>query len=192
VVWSGLPHAYTDRFSRVLTIREVEESDAAAVLGHTREVDTESVFLSREPAESPRLEGPERQRIALVRARPGSLYIVAFDNEVLVGSLDFHGGTRKRTTHAGEFGLTVSRAYWGAGLGGHLLDTLIAWARFRGNVRKLRLRVHAGNSAAIALYASRGFSLEGRLRGELRVDGEWVDVLAMGLWLEEAITPLPC
>ena len=189
---SGLPHLFVDRAGRSLTIREVEEGDTQAVLVHTRLVDTESVFLSREPSESPRLEGPERQRISQVRGRPGSLYIAAFDGSAIVGSLDFHGGTRKRTAHAGEFGLTVCRSHWGMGLGGHLLDHLIAWALRGRTIRKVRLRVHAGNSAAIGLYRSRGFIPEGRLSRELRIDGVWVDVLVMGLWLELADAPLPC
>jgi RimJ/RimL family protein N-acetyltransferase len=189
---TGLPHLFVDRAGRKLTIREVEEGDTQAVLAHTRLVDSETVFLSREPHESPRFEGPERQRITQVRGRPGSLFIVAFDDLAIVGSLDFHGGTRKRTAHAGEFGLTVCRTHWGTGLGGHLVDHLLAWALRGGVIRKVRLRVHAGNAAAIGLYRSRGFVTEGRLSREMRINGVWVDVLVMGLWLESADSPLPC
>lgn len=176
--------SFHDRQGRELTLREVTETDAAAMLAFTAAVDAESTFLSREPAESPRSVPLERQRITQVLGRPGSLFLVVVDDDLIVAALDFHGGTRKRTSHAGEFGLSVRKPYWNAGLGGRLLDALIEWARQGGLIRKIRLRVQAGNAAAIALYRSRGFTEEGRLARELRVDGAWVDLLVMALWLD--------
>lgn len=179
-----LPHAFTDRAGRSLCIREVEEADAAALLGFTAAVDGESTHMSREPSESPGSVPIERQRISQLRGRIGSLGLLALDGAEVVGSLEFAAGTRRRTAHAGEFGLSVRRAYWGAGVGGHLLDTLVDWARAGGLIRKIRLRVQAVNEGAIALYTSRGFVPEGLLRREHRVDGVWVDLVAMALWLD--------
>ncbi|MNY70111.1 Spermidine N(1)-acetyltransferase [compost metagenome] len=81
--------------------------------------------------------------------------------------------------------MSVRREYWGRGLGAHLLDAMIAWARTNGHTRKIKLRVQANNERAIALYRSRGFVTEGVLKREFRVDGEWVDTLMMALWLDE-------
>lgn len=188
----ALPHVFADKAGRAIAIREAEEADAEALIAFTGAIDRESTFLSREPHESPGSVPHERQRLSLLRGRTNALGLVALDAGEIVGALDFHAGTRKRTVHVGEFGLSVRRAYWGAGVGGHLLDTLIDWARAGGTVRKIRLRVQAGNAGAIALYHRRGFEEEGRLRRELRVNGEWVDVLVMARWLDAADGRAPC
>lgn len=52
----------------------------------------------------------------------------------------------------------VVRASRGQGLGGTILDRVIAEARERGHSR-VRLDVSAGNERALALYAARGFAI---------------------------------
>jgi RimJ/RimL family protein N-acetyltransferase len=174
---------FTDRQGREITIREAEEADAPSLLALIRQVDRESTFLSREPGELGLTEPQERQHISVLRGRTGSIMLLALHAGEVVGSIDFNGGTRRRTAHAGEFGLSVRRPYWGSGIGGALLDEMLAWCRATGFIRKIRLRVQDRNGAAIALYRSRGFEEEGRLAREMRVDGEWVDLVLMGLWL---------
>jgi RimJ/RimL family protein N-acetyltransferase len=175
--------AFTDKAGRAITIREAEEPDALGVIALVRQVDRESTFLSREPGEFATNEVQERQHISMLRGRTGSIMLVALHEGEIIGAIDFNGGTRRRTAHAGEFGLSVRRPYWGCGVGGALLDAMLDWARGTGVLHKVRLRVQDRNEAAIALYRSRGFVEEGRLARELRVDGEWVDLLVMGLWL---------
>jgi RimJ/RimL family protein N-acetyltransferase len=174
---------FTDRQGREIEIREAEEADAATVLAMLRLVDRESTFLSREPGELAITELQERQHISQLRGRTGSVMLLAVHGGEVVGTIDFNGGTRRRTAHAGEFGLSVRRPYWGAGIGGALLDAMLAWCRETGFIHKVRLRVQDRNEAAIALYRSRGFVEEGRLARELKVDGAWVDLVVMGLWL---------
>lgn len=178
-----IEHEFRDRHGRMITVREVLESDAAALLQHIRLADQESTFLSREPGELQASEAQERQYISRLRGQVNAIMIVAFHAGELIGSIDFVGGQRRRTHHTGEFGLTVRRAYWGSGIGGHLLDTLLAWAPAQ-QVRKIKLRVQAHNGAAIALYQKRGFEEEGRLKRELKVGDDWVDLLVMARWLE--------
>lgn len=178
-----MEHTFTDKSGAPLLIRRAHENDAEALIGFVKQVDRESLFLSREPGEFSVPVPQQRLLIKQIANRANSLYLVAFEGEALVGTLDFHGGARARTAHSGEFGMSVRRDHWGRGLGGHLLDTLIAWARGNGVTRKIKLRVHAGNERAIALYRSRGFGDEGLLARELQVAGEWVDVRLMALWL---------
>ncbi|MDB5102152.1 MAG: hypothetical protein JWM80_6573 [Cyanobacteria bacterium RYN_339] len=179
----GLEQQLTDRHGREIILREAEEGDAVPVLAFVRHVDRESTFLSREPGEFAASEIQERQHISMLRGRTGSIMLLALHDGELVGAIDFSGGTRRRNVHAGEFGLSVRRPYWGAGIGGMLLDAMLVWARGTGFIHKVRLRVQDRNVAAIALYRSRGFEEEGRLAREMRVDGEWVDLVMMGLWL---------
>ncbi len=66
------------------------------------------------------------------------------------------------------------------GVGRALMDAAAAEARRRG-ARRLTLRVFAPNAAARRLYASAGFAVEGVLRGEFLLDGEYVDDVLMAL-----------
>jgi ribosomal-protein-alanine N-acetyltransferase len=59
--------------------------------------------------------------------------------------------------------VAVSSALRGHGVGGRLLDVALAEARHRG-VERTFLEVRASNTAAQALYASRGFAAIGRRR----------------------------
>jgi len=52
---------------------------------------------------------------------------------------------------------------------------------------KLMLTVLGSNTRAIALYHSEGFHIEGRLRGEFRLGGHYVDDVFMARWLDEAL-----
>jgi RimJ/RimL family protein N-acetyltransferase len=47
--------------------------------------------------------------------------------------------------------------------------------------RKLTLRVLGGNDSARRLYESRGFEIEGTLRGAFLLDGDYVDDHLMAL-----------
>lgn len=61
---------------------------------------------------------------------------------------------------AGLYSMWVAPEQRGRGLGGAIVDTVVAWARAEGHARIL-LDVGDGNAAAIALYASRGFEPTG-------------------------------
>jgi RimJ/RimL family protein N-acetyltransferase len=188
-------HTFTDKRGTAIEIRLAHEDDATALIAFIKQVDTESPYLSREPGEFNVPVPTERLFIKQTNSRKNSLFLVALLDGTIIGSIDFHGGNRQRELHTGEFGMSVSRDHWGCGLGAHLLDTTIAWARTNGLTHKIKLRVQATNERAIALYRSRGFVEEGRLKREFRVHGQWVDTLMMALWLPEsaetgAATPL--
>jgi RimJ/RimL family protein N-acetyltransferase len=62
------------------------------------------------------------------------------------------------------------------------MDAGLAWVRTSG-VRKLTLGVFATNEVALRLYRRLGFPEEGRLRGQVILDGVPVDEILMALWL---------
>lgn len=180
-----MQHTFTDKAGDTLLVRLATEDDAAPLIDFIKQVDSESLFLSREPGEFNVPVPTERLFIRQTNARKNSLFLVAIHHDTIVATIDFHGGNRQRALHTGEFGMTVSKSHWRRGIGAHLLDTMIAWARANGLTRKIKLRVQTTNEGAIALYRSRGFVDEGLLQREFRVRGEWVDTLLMALWLEE-------
>jgi len=174
-------HALKD--GRVLLVREAEAEDARALLDYVQAVSAESDFLSFGSGEFELGEAEEAEFLRACRASDNQVYLVASIEEEIVGALTFSGGRRRRTRHAGEFGLSVRGEHWGLGIGGIMLDTLLAWARDSGIVTKINLRVRADNARAIRLYESRRFVKEGTIRKAFFVEGRYYDHLCMGLEL---------
>jgi ribosomal protein S18 acetylase RimI-like enzyme len=79
-------------------------------------------------------------------------------------------------------GLAVDPARRRRGIARALLDAAAEHARAR-EARRLRLRVLAPNTGAIALYRACGYEQEGVLREEFLLDGRYVDDVLMALKL---------
>ncbi|WP_460415302.1 GNAT family N-acetyltransferase [Planifilum fimeticola] len=119
------------------------------------------------------------------KIRPvGRLYLIAEVDGELAGMLQFQPGKRKRNAHAGEFGMSVRKKYWGMSIGRKLLQGLLQWARQTGKIRKINLRVRADNERAIRLYRSVGFKVGGTISREFCIDGRFYDAHWMGIELD--------
>lgn len=79
-------------------------------------------------------------------------------------------------------GLAVDPAHQGHGAGRRLLEACAEQARSRG-ARKLTLRVLGINDRARRLYESCGFQIEGVLRDEFYLGGQYVDDVLMARFL---------
>ena len=126
-------------------------------------------------------EKEEAEFLAKCQATADHIYLIAEVEGRIVGTLHFATGHRPRVRHSGEFGMSVSKAYWGQGVGSSLLDALLEWAKATGTVKKINLRVRADNDRAVKLYERKGFVREGTLTNEMCVDGQYFDLYAMGL-----------
>ena len=69
------------------------------------------------------------------------------------------------------------------GVGSALLACAIEWAKATGTVKRIELFVYARDAAAIHLYRKLGFEEEGRCRGAIYQNGEFLDDLIMALYL---------
>jgi RimJ/RimL family protein N-acetyltransferase len=168
-------------------IRHAVVADARALLAYLRQVGGETAFLSFGAEGPPMTEDEERVYLARVAARDNALALLAEWNGQLVGCLTFSSGNRTRTRHIGEFGISVARVCWGIGLGRRLMQLLIDWAVAGAVVRKINLLVRCDNARAIALYESFGFSIEGRIRRELVVNGDFHDSFMMGRLIDPEV-----
>ena len=173
-----------DRTGMPVLVRTAQGADAANLLLHVEACDRESTFLSREPGESVATLEEERSLIRRYEEASNSLFLLVEQEGKLVGTLTYTGWRWKRMRHTGRFGMSIRKSHWNRGIGGSLLDTMITWARGNGITRKIGLEVQHVNARAIALYRNRGFVEEGRLRREMRIDDQWIDILQMGLWLD--------
>jgi [ribosomal protein S18]-alanine N-acetyltransferase len=112
---------------------------------------------------------------------------VAFRVLVLEGRVVGHGLLWWSGSEAEVANVAIHPRVRGEGLGGTLLDALLAEAGVRG-VDKVFLEVREANSWARALYARRGFVSVGRRPGYYRKPTEDAVVMALEL---DAGQPLP-
>jgi RimJ/RimL family protein N-acetyltransferase len=166
-----------------VVIREAEPADAEAMLAFVEEIAAENVDIPLRPGELGLTVEQERRVLADYAAADNALFLVAEADGRIVGQLDVKGGTRRRLRHAGMLGMSVHRDWRNRGIGRALLAHAIDWARGTGVVTRIELIVYARNARAIHLYASMGFTLEGRRRRSIHHDGEYLDDLIMALLL---------
>jgi RimJ/RimL family protein N-acetyltransferase len=116
--------------------------------------------------------------------RSGATFVVEADGEV-IGHLGlFNADVEARTM---ELGITIGdKDYWGRGYGGEALRLAVDYAFRMRNVRKVHLSVLANNPRAIAAYRRNGFVEEGRRREHAYSAGEYVDLVYMAVFRDDA------
>lgn len=102
----------------------------------------------------------------------------------LIGFVDLDG---PNWTHGDSFvGIGIGdRAYWGRGYGTDALRVLLRYAFTELNLYRLSLNVFSYNARAIRAYQKIGFAVEGRMREALRRDGQYHDLIFMGILRDE-------
>jgi len=165
----------------ILKIREALPEDASLLLAYIESVSAESNNLTFGPGEFGFTKDEERRYLEEIRSVENAIYLLGFLENELVSALSFTCEQRVRTRHVGEFGITVKNLYWGRGIGEALLLTLIDWAQISHVIYKINLSVRSDNERAIALYKKCGFVEEGHRTRDMCIDGEFFDVMLMGL-----------
>ncbi|MGV2619611.1 UNVERIFIED_CONTAM: GNAT family N-acetyltransferase [Halobacillus marinus] len=164
--------------ARRWTIRSAEVADAGELSALRYQIDGETEYLDREQGEAFLDETGFRKLIEKDAEAENRLFLVAESEGKLVGFARCEGMDLKRKAHQAEFGVVVSKEYWGCGIGRGLLETAVAWAD-RSGIVKLTLSVLAANQKAVELYKQYGFVEEGRLRADKRLADGYYDTLLM-------------
>lgn len=85
-----------------------------------------------------------------------------------------------------ELGITIGdRAYWGQGYGRETINLLLHYAFHYLGARRIELTTHAKNERALRCYLACGFVEEGRPRQAVWIEGEYVDLVNMGILRSE-------
>lgn len=100
--------------------------------------------------------------------------LAAFMGDLLVGIAGLHRQAGRRG-HVGQIGMAVHDAWTGRGIGRRLMTELLDIADNWLGLRRLELEVYTDNAAAIGLYQSCGFAVEGRGRAIALRNGVLVD-----------------
>ncbi|KJA20508.1 hypothetical protein HYPSUDRAFT_142022 [Hypholoma sublateritium FD-334 SS-4] len=128
----------------------------------------------------------ERTREALKGLGKILLFMVAESKETgaLVGFADINNVSPPQNLD-GTIGIAIAKAWWGKGYGTEIMRWLVSYSFKTLGFRRLSLQVFASNPGAVALYEYVGFKHEGREREAIWREGEWVDLIRMGLLARE-------
>ena len=106
----------------------------------------------------------------------GNFHLGAFDGDALVGVATFIRETGLKERHKGHiYGVYVSAAYRGLGVGRALMAELLDKVKQDSTVEQILLSVGSGQSAAKGLYSSFGFERYGTEPRALKVGWAYVD-----------------
>lgn len=169
------------KLAQEITFREAQGTDAPAFLEFMQIVAGETDFLVMEEGGLPLTE----QEMAAILSRTEEAYnqlcLLALAGSDVVGAITIHTPHQEKLSHIGDVFLAVRQAYWGQGLGRILLEEVCDWARDYAGLARLELTVQCRNQAAVHLYQSVGFDIEGtKQRGARSKEGEWLDLYYMG------------
>ncbi|MTI49262.1 GNAT family N-acetyltransferase [Sporosalibacterium faouarense] len=167
-----------------LYIREAKVEDSQQLIDYVNSIAGESEFLTFGPGEFGITVEREKDIIKSYIEEKNKIYLVALIDNQIKGSINFSGGGRGRTEHTGEFGISVSREYWGFGIGKELLSYLLEWAKKTKMIRKINLRVRSDNDRGIRLYTNLGFEKEGLITRDFYINGKFYDSIQMGIKID--------
>lgn len=163
-------------------IREATPDDAAAVIAHARRIaDEPNNGVSRSSAAEFTYTLEEEQAILAEAAETAtSLFLVAEREGEIVGVASCRAGNRGYAATC-TLGISVDQAHRRQGIATAIMQYMIDWARDNPAVHRLELWVFHDNERAIRLYEQLGFEHEGRQRAGFWKDGEYKDMLLMGI-----------
>ncbi len=106
------------------------------------------------------------------------------DNEIPIGivsliNMDYKNRNAECIIDIGE------KEYWGQGYGSKGLKLLLDFVFYEINLHRVSLKVFSFNDRAIRLYNRIGFQEEGKSRQSLFRNGDWHDIIHMGLLQKE-------
>ena len=104
---------------------------------------------------------------------------VAMLDDKVVGLLVINQASQARRKHVATFGITVSEAHQGKGIGSQLMLVMVDYCDNWLNIHRIELEVFATNESGVGLYEKFGFELEGKMRDYAFRDGQYVDAVMM-------------
>lgn len=165
-----------------LRFRAAGPGDAVSLLALKQALDHETHFMLLEPGERTEEADEVAANLDTVARRGNSVVLVAEASGQLAGYAEAQGGRFRRNQSTAHVVIGVLAAARGQGAGTGLLAELKRWAPAQG-IHRLELTVMAHNQRARDLYERMGFTVEGRRRECLVVDGRLVDEIYMALLL---------
>lgn len=166
-------------------LRSPTKYDATELSELRVKIDGETEYLDREPGEDLLTSEDFQKLIYEDSMGEKTIFLVAEVEGKIIGFSRCQGSKLSRFRHKAEFGICISKEYWGYGIGRVLLENILMWADAVG-IERISLTVVQTNTRAIQLYKKYGFVEEGLLiKDRIHKDGNYYNTVMMGRLLEK-------
>lgn len=135
--------------------------DAAAILELMRKTSEETNYMARYADEiNTSLQQEEEFLSSNLKSHKDLMICAVINGEIVANSGINPIGAMERYSHRASFGISTCKAYWGLGIGSHLLAAIKKEAPKMG-YEQLELEVVCENERGLALYKKYGFKIYG-------------------------------
>ncbi|KIM42299.1 hypothetical protein M413DRAFT_444726 [Hebeloma cylindrosporum] len=94
-------------------------------------------------------------------------------------------GRQERGHRHVNYSIVLVPEFWDKGFGTAITKFMVDYAFHHLNMHRVSLEVYEGNDRAAAVYRKYGFVDEGRQRQARWINGEWKDIIHMGILVDE-------
>ncbi len=164
-------------------IRKAAVSDAENILEYCKAVGAETDNLTFGAEGISLTVEKEREYLKSFTDSDKQLYLVAEENNEIVGTAVFSGLSKARLSHRAEISISVKKAMWGNHIGTRFMEWIIDFAKNTAHTEIISLEVRSDNERAISLYRRFGFEKIGTFDGYMKVNGKDVscDIMRLNL-----------
>lgn len=164
-------------------IRKAAVSDAENILEYCKAVGAETDNLTFGAEGISLTVEKEREYLKSFTDSDKQLYLVAEENNEIVGTAVFSGLSKARLSHRAEISISVKKAMWGNHIGTRFMERIIDFAKNTAHTEIISLEVRSDNERAISLYRRFGFEKIGTFDGYMKVNGKDVscDIMKLNL-----------
>ncbi len=169
---------------RIVLLRAMTRADLARLNEFNNDVEIELAGGGDPPTPQTlaRLEAEFDQNVAK-GGRDGSSFAIEADGKFIGQCALFNMNEEAQTC---ELGITIGdHEYLGLGYGREAVMLLLDYGFRLRNLRKIYLTVNGNNERAIRAYRACGFVEEGRWRAHVWSNGQYVDLVCMGILRDE-------
>lgn len=133
-------------------IRKAAVSDAENILEYCKAVGAETDNLTFGAEGISLTVEKEREYLKSFTDSDKQLYLVAEENNEIVGTAVFSGFSKARLSHRAEISISVKKAMWGNHIGTRFMERIIDFAKSTAHTEIISLEVRSDNERAISLY----------------------------------------
>ena len=164
---------------QVLIVRPPKIDDAEAIIQYLNIVGGESDNLLFGKDDLSITIEQEKALINNIDNNPNCLMILGIIDNTIVSISQISSPFRRRICHNSEIAISVRKDFWNIGVGSVMLKVIIDYAKTKGTIRNINLKVKASNTRAMYLYKKLGFKVVGIHKNYFNINGKYDDAVLM-------------